>query len=137
MNYKFQRLEIYNLALEYIDGSYEIAAKLPSSENFNLKSQLTRAATSIALNIAEGSTSQTDAEQSRFLGMALRSLVETVACQDLIERRGYVSSEELQNARTAGSKLFAKVQAMKRSLGQQQQSDVSRFQRSAVDRRPS
>ena len=137
MIYKFHRLEIYQLALDYIDSNYEIAGKLPSSENFNLKSQLTRAATSIALNIAEGSTSQTDAEQSRFLSMALRSLVETVACQDLIERREYLSLQDLEPSRSAGSKLFAKIQAMKRSLGQSQPGEVPRFRRSAVDRRPS
>ena len=116
MTYKFQKLEIYQLALEYITFIYELSDRLPASENFNLKSQITRATTSIALNIAEGSTSQSDAEQSRFLGMALRSLVETVACQDVIERRKYVTSEELQPSRELGSKLFAKIQAMKRFL---------------------
>ncbi|HVS80986.1 MAG TPA: four helix bundle protein [Pyrinomonadaceae bacterium] len=107
VTYKFQKLEIYQLA-----------QKLPRSEDFNLKSQLTRAATSIALNIAEGSTSQSDAEQSRFLGMALRSSIETVACQDIILRRRYVKVEDLQEARELGAKLFAKIQAMRRALGQ-------------------
>lgn len=41
----------------------------------------------MALNIAEGSTGQTDAEQGRFLGLAVRSLLETVACQHIISRR--------------------------------------------------
>jgi len=54
MPYKFQKLEIYRLALDYISLIYELAEKLPSTEKFNLKSQITRAATSIALNIAEG-----------------------------------------------------------------------------------
>jgi four helix bundle protein len=58
--------------LEYIDFIYELASKLPCSEEYNLKSQITCAATSIALNIAEGSTDQTDVEQARFLGMAIR-----------------------------------------------------------------
>lgn len=116
MPYKFQNLEIYQLALEYIDLIYELAAKLPRSEDFNLKSQITRAATSIALNIAEGSTSQSDAEQSRFLGMSLRSLVETVACQDIIERRKYLTVDDLRPSRELGSKLFAKIQSMKKVL---------------------
>ena len=120
MTYKFQDLEIYQLALEYIDLIYELAQKLPKSEDFNLKSQITRAATSIALNIAEGSTSQTDAEQSRFLGMALRSFVETVACQDIIERRKYFTTEDLRPSRELGAKLFAKIQSMKRFLKRSQ-----------------
>jgi len=117
MEYKFQRLEIYRLSLEYVSLNYDITDKLPSFENFNLKSQLTRAATSIALNIAEGSTGQSDPEQSRFLGMALRSLVETVACHDLIELREYLGPSDLRRVRDHGSKLFAKIQTMKRYLG--------------------
>jgi len=110
--YKFQRLEIYQLALTYIDLTYDLAARLPRSEDFGLKSQITRAANSIAPNIAEGSTCQTDAEQSRFLGMALRSLIETVACHDIIKRRLYASDTELHESRQVSTKLFAKIQTL-------------------------
>jgi four helix bundle protein len=78
------------MSLDYIDLIYEIAEKLPRSEEYNLKSQIKQAATSVAFNIAEGSTGQTDAEQARFLGLAIRSLLETVACQHLISRREYL-----------------------------------------------
>ena len=120
MPYKFQGLEIYRLALDYVDSIYGLAEKLPRSEDFNLKSQITRAATSVVLNIAEGSTSQSDPEQSRFLGMSLRSLIETVACQDLIERRRYLTSDELLSSRELGRELFAKIQSMKRFLSHSQ-----------------
>jgi four helix bundle protein len=132
MPYKFQKLEIYRLALDYISLIYELAEKLPGSENFNLKSQITRAATSIALNIAEGSTSQSNAEQSRFLGMALRSLVETVACQDIIELRKYATTNDLLPARELSVKLFAKIQSMKRFLGQSQVKESPVLRRSSV-----
>lgn len=97
MPFKFEQLEVWQLALDYIDVIYELAEKLPESEKFNLKSQITRAATSITLNIAEGSTGQSDPEQNRFLGLALRSLIETVACQRLIARRRYVTDKEYLN----------------------------------------
>ncbi len=74
MPFKFERLEVWQLALDYVDLMYRISEELPPKEQYNLASQLIRAATSIALNIAEGSTSQSDAEQNRFLGMAVRSL---------------------------------------------------------------
>jgi four helix bundle protein len=54
MAYKFERLEVWGLALEYTDMIYAIAGRLPRSEEYNLKSQVVRAATSVALNIAEG-----------------------------------------------------------------------------------
>jgi four helix bundle protein len=67
MTYKFEQLEVWQLALDYIDLIYKLAEDVPRSEEYNLKSQITRAATSIALNIAEGSQGQSDAEQARFL----------------------------------------------------------------------
>jgi four helix bundle protein len=84
--YKFEKLEVWQLAVEYIDLIYTLTDGLPRHEEYNLKSQIRRAATSVALNIAEGSTGQTDAEQARFLGLALRSLLETVACQHLARK---------------------------------------------------
>jgi four helix bundle protein len=117
MAYKFERLEVWQLALEYTDLIYTIAEQLPRSEDYNLKSQIIRAATGIVLNIAEGSTSQSDAEQARFIGMAIRSLMETVACQHLINRRGYLNdSELLRNTYRFSEKLFAKLQAFRASL---------------------
>jgi four helix bundle protein len=112
MPFKFEKLEVYQLALDYVDEIYALANKLPKSEDFNLKSQITRAATSVVLNIAEGSTVQTDAEQARFLGMAVRSVLETVACLHIIQRRTFVDDAKLldkiaENARILASKLHA------------------------------
>lgn len=95
MTFKFERLRVWQMALEYIDLTYQIADALPESEKYNLQSQLKRAATSVALNIAEGSTGQSNAEQNRFLGLALRSLLETVACQRIIARHGFVQEGDL------------------------------------------
>ena len=114
--YKFQRLQIYQIGLDYVDATYELTNRFPRSENLNLRSQLERAATSVVLNIAEGSTGQTDPEQARFLGMSLRSLLECVACLDIVERRNYVASEELAPARELSHQLFMKIQAMRRTL---------------------
>jgi four helix bundle protein len=120
MTYKFERLEVWQLALDYTDLAYEIAERLPRAEEYNLKSQIRRAATSVALNIAEGSTGQSDAEQARFLGLAVRSLVETVACLHLIKRRRYLEDlEPLRDAYRFSEKLFARLQAFRASLTSQ------------------
>ncbi len=114
--YKFENLEVYQLALAYVDLMYDLAKALPRTEDRNLHPQLIRAATSVVLNIAEGSTSQSDPEQTRFLGMALRSLMETVACQHIIQRRGYSSKEEISKGYDYSQIIFGKLQAMRRSL---------------------
>lgn len=114
--YKFQKLEVYQLALEYLDLPYELAKTFPAEEKYNLTSQLQRAATSIVLNIAEGSTGQSDAEQNRFLGLAMRSYLETVACLDIAQRRAIVSKDSLDSIREFGHRLFTKLQAFRHSL---------------------
>ena len=115
--YKFQKLRVYQLALDYVDAIYELASKLPDKEKFNLASQIRRVATSIPLNIAEGSTGQSDKEQHRFLTMAIRSYLETIACLDLIAKRNYLSVQELHSIRNDGHQLFMKLVAFQKSLG--------------------
>jgi four helix bundle protein len=108
---------VWQHSLDYIDRIYEIADRLPKTEEYNLKSQIIRAATSVALNIAEGSTSQTDAEQARFLGLAIRSVVETVACQHIISRRKLLNDvTPLREAYAYADMLTAKLQKMRTTI---------------------
>lgn len=102
--------------MDYLDAVFDLSENLPKPERYNLVSQMRRAATSIALNIAEGSTGQSDAEQRRFLGHALRSYLETIACLDIIERRKYVSEQDVLPLRKNGHKLFIKLIAFRKSL---------------------
>ena len=118
MKFKFEDLEVWKLSMELLDECYEIAKRLPEEELYNLKSQLIRSCTSVALNVAEGSTSQSNAEQARFISIALRSLVETVACHRIIVRRGYLESE-MSISKTfneLANELFAKLQSFRRYL---------------------
>lgn len=116
MGYKFQDLEVYKLSLDYLDQLYGLAALLPDTGRFNLKNQLERSATSIVLNIAEGSTGLSDVEQKRFLSMASRSYLETIACLDIMVRRKYVQDHQLQSISELGHRLFVKLQAFRKAL---------------------
>ncbi|MGH2522551.1 MAG: four helix bundle protein [Anaerolineales bacterium] len=121
MPFKFEKLEVWQLALDYIDLMYEIANQLPKGEDYNLRSQMIRAATSIALNIAEGSTGQTDVEQARFVGLAIRSTLETVACQHLINRRKYFSNPALLlPAYSQAETLVAKLHNLRKAIAPEQ-----------------
>lgn len=117
MAFKFERLDVWRLALDYVDIIYELSSRLPRDEEYNLKSQLKRAATSITLNIAEGSSGLSDAEQARFIGIAIRSLVETVACLHLVHRRGYLDEPTpLRIAYTNAETLFRRLKAFQNTL---------------------
>lgn len=104
------------MSLEYSDRIYDLANSLPAKEEYNLKQQMRKAVTSISLNIAEGSTSQSDAEFGRFVGMAVRSLVEVIACLHLAKRRKYVGDHKFKDVYDSGEKLFAKLQALRKRL---------------------
>jgi four helix bundle protein len=121
MAYKFEQLDVWKMSMEYLSAIYVLTEGLPKSEEYNLKSQIIRAATSVSLNIAEGSTGQSDAEQARFLGMAIRSLIETVACQHIIRQRGYAQDETVLNKTYEDSQVLAKkLQAFRKSLSNSQ-----------------
>jgi len=114
--YKFQKLDVYQLSLTYVKSIYKLSKQLPERERYNLANQIERAATSITLNIAEGSTGQTDPEQNRFLGLALRSYLETIACLDLIQSQGYIPPEVLDPLREQGHIIFIKLSAFRKAL---------------------
>ena len=121
MPFKFEKLEVWQLSLEYLKLLYKISDQLPSDENYNLKSQIRRAGTSINLNIAEGSTGQTDAEQARFLGMAIRSLYETVSCLHIIHQMNYFEDRsDLRDAYRKAEKLSIKLHNMRNTIYPQQ-----------------
>lgn len=40
MPFKFEKLEVWRLSLDYLDLIYETAERLPRSEDYNLKSQM-------------------------------------------------------------------------------------------------
>ncbi|MFH5831621.1 four helix bundle protein [Halalkalibaculum sp. DA384] len=118
MEYKFEKLEVWKLAMKFSHLSYKLADSLPEDEKYNLASQLKRASNSIALNIAEGSTGQTDTEQARFLSYAIRSHVETIACVRLMEDRGYLTKQDKtkEQFEILGAELFNKLQAFKKAI---------------------
>jgi four helix bundle protein len=91
MPFKFEKLDIWKLAIDLADDVHNLTRSFPKEEMFSLTSQIKRAADSISLNIAEGSTGQSDREQLRFLGYSLRSGLEVVNCLYLALRRNYIN----------------------------------------------
>jgi four helix bundle protein len=54
MPFKFEKLEIWKLAIEFADEVHLLTRRFPKEEIFSLTSQFKRAADSVSLNIAEG-----------------------------------------------------------------------------------
>jgi four helix bundle protein len=80
MPFKFEQLHVWQLSIDLSDQVHILSKTFPKDELFVLTSQMKRAADSVSLNIAEGSTGQSTDEFNRFLGYALRSPIEVVSC---------------------------------------------------------
>lgn len=94
MSFKFEKLIVWQKAVELSFIVHTISRGFPKEELYVLTSQIKRAADSVSLNIAEGSTGQSNAEFRRFLGIALRSDIEVVGCLYLARKRGVLSTAD-------------------------------------------
>ena len=96
MDFKFEKLTIWQKSMDFGESINTMAYKFPKEELFNLSSQIRRAVDSIALNISEGSIGQTNLEFKKFMGYSIRSLAEVITCLHKAKRREYISEEEFQ-----------------------------------------
>ena len=76
MSFKFEKLLVWQKAVDLSADISNLTKTFPKDEIYVLTSQIKRAADSVSLNIAEGSTGQSNAEFKKFLGYALRSDIE-------------------------------------------------------------
>lgn len=87
----FKRLVVWQRAHRLRVLIYDIVATFPRDELYGLRSQCTRAAGSIAANIAEGCGRNGDKEFARFLDIAMGSATE-LECHLMCARdRGFAS----------------------------------------------
>ena len=92
---KFTDLKVWQKSHGLVLDVYRASNGFPASERFGLTSQLRRAATSVACNIAEGSKRVHRADYARFLNIAEGSLAETAYLMILAKDLGY-TKETLQ-----------------------------------------
>ena len=116
MPFKFEQLVVWQLAIELSDRINVLCKTFPKDELFILTSQMKRAADSVSLNIAEGSTGQSNDEFKRFLGYAIRSGIEVVSCLYLAKKRNYVDDTQFRDAYNFLDSLIKKTQALRNSL---------------------
>lgn len=92
--FKFEKLIIWQKAMDFGEEINNLSDIFPDKEKFNLSSQIRRASDSIALNISEGSIGQSNLEQKKFIGYAIRSLAEVVTCLFKAKRRQYILKKD-------------------------------------------
>lgn len=116
MAFKFEGLKVWQKAIDLSGEINELTEKWPKKEMFVLTSQIQRASDSIALNIAEGSTGQTNPEFRRFLSFSLRSAIEVLSCIHLAKRRNLINKKEFDYFYNFLTELIKSIQALRNSI---------------------
>jgi four helix bundle protein len=72
----FKELKIWQKGFDIAIKCFQLVSTFPKEEKYALSSQITRAAISIASNIAEGSSRKSDRDYHRFVEISLGSAFE-------------------------------------------------------------
>jgi four helix bundle protein len=124
MPFKFEKLEVWHESMAIADEIDQIVDSFPKKEIFNLSSQMRRAADSVSLNIAEGSTATSNTEQARFISISIRSCNEVVCCLYKAKRRNYLTEETFTIYYKRYDALVIKLQAFKKFLLSQKEREL-------------
>jgi four helix bundle protein len=89
----FKKLLIWQLGMDIVDKVYDAVAHLPLEEKYGLKSQMTRSASSIPSNIAEGSAKRSVKEYVRYVEISQGSAFELETHALIVSRRNWVREE--------------------------------------------
>jgi four helix bundle protein len=96
VKFRFQDLEIWQLAIEIADELFDLADELEKKKLFRFAEQLRAAGMSMSNNIAEGSGSSSNKEFKQFLNVARRSTFENANILILLHRRNLITDESLE-----------------------------------------
>jgi four helix bundle protein len=116
MKFKYEDLEIWQLAIELIKIIYKILKKFPEDERYGLTSQGKRAVVSIALNVAEGSGRHTDRDFSVFVNRSVTSLQEVDGVSKVGIALKYITKDDYPIAEPLIEKEYFKLIAFDKSL---------------------
>ena len=99
MAFLFEKLDVYNKAVDFADKIYEITKDFPKG-NYYLYDQLNRASLSISTNIAEGNGRFHKADRANFFRIARGSAFECVPIVELCKRKKLIELETCNNIKT-------------------------------------
>jgi four helix bundle protein len=116
----YRDLLVWQRAMDLAVSIHPVALSFPRAERFGLTSQLTRGATSVPSNIAEGHGRRTTGDFIHFLSIARGSLNEVETQITLASRYGYISDavhdKFLEATAEIGRMLNGLIEALEKRL---------------------
>lgn len=107
-----QNLDVYKQTRVLVKECYLLTRQLPKEEKYNLVSQIQRAALSVKLNIAEGSSRRSEVERKRYYEIARGSVVEIDAAPETSVDLKYFTEYQLDQIATPLVNVFSMFSKM-------------------------
>src|SRR4030042_5431219 len=120
----FEELEVYKLAREFRKKIYKLIKNLPEEENYNLISQMRRAATSLTNNIAEGHGRYHYQENIQFCRQSRGSLSELIDDLNICLDEQYFPEDYLNNLKQDASEINKRLNGYISYLKRRKQEDT-------------
>jgi four helix bundle protein len=114
--FNFEKLEVWQKAIDFADLVYKETQAFPSEERFGLTNQLRRAAVSISSNVAEGSSRSSRTDFARFTEIAAGSVFEAVSQAFIARRQCFFSEPQFQRIYSGAEELSRMLSGLRRSL---------------------
>ena len=115
MPFDHERLDVYQLALEFFDLADTIIEHLPRGRG-HLADQLTRSSLSIVNNIAEGAGKFSKGEKRKFYSIAMGSSTESAAMLDVCLRRKLITEETHHRGKLLLDRIVAMLVGLSKNL---------------------
>ena len=107
--FPFEKLEVWQLAVELADFVLELLEAFPPNKHIRLVGQMEAAVVSSSQNIAEGKGRQYKKEFIQYLHIAQGSLYEVVTLNEVFRRRKLFSEGDSQEVRSRCEKIDRKI----------------------------
>jgi four helix bundle protein len=112
--FSFEKLEVWQNSRMFILDIYKLTSKFPSNEIFGITSQIKRSSSSIATNIAEGTSRNTNKDKAHFLTISYSSAMETLNHLIISKDLNYVSEVEYKDSREKIEKICNQINSLKK-----------------------
>lgn len=114
IRFNFEKLEVWQKAMDLTVEIYKLTEQFPRSEQFSLTDQLRRAISSVTANIAEGTSRISRKDQAHFTSIAYASLMETMNHILLASRLEYIQISLVDSLRIKIQAIAAMLSSLHR-----------------------
>jgi four helix bundle protein len=114
--FRFEKLEVWEKAIQHATRVYEGTRVFPDNERFGLTSQMRRSAVSVSSNIAEGSGRTSDVDVARYLEIAYGSLMEVVSQARIAKLQGFLKQADYEVIYKESERIARMLSGLRSSL---------------------